>query len=62
MFALADMVHLLTDEFTGLSGGGLSLSGILSSALYGFLFRHTPDEIARRAPPFEIDLHQKPVS
>jgi hypothetical protein len=40
MFAFADVMHLLTYEFTRLSAGGLAFTGVLTRTLNGFSFRH----------------------
>jgi hypothetical protein len=40
MFAFADVMHLLTYEFTRLSAGGLAFTRVVASTLDGFSFRH----------------------
>jgi hypothetical protein len=61
VFALANMLDLFMDEFSGLRGGRLAFAGVLACAFDGFLFRHTVRS-ARLLPPFGIDPHQKLVS
>jgi hypothetical protein len=40
MFAFADVMHLLTNELTRLSAGGLAFTRVLTRTLDGFSFRH----------------------
>jgi hypothetical protein len=40
MFAFADVMHLLTYEFTRLSAGRLVFTRVLTRTLDGFSFRH----------------------
>src|SRR5215467_11078616 len=41
MLALANVVHLLSDEFTRLRARGFALAGVFMSALKSLFFRHT---------------------
>lgn len=45
MFAFADVMHLLTNEFTRLSAGRLAFTRVLTRTFDGFSFRH-------KKPPF----------
>jgi hypothetical protein len=40
VFAFPDVVHLFTDELTGLRAGGLSFSLVFFGSLQSLLFRH----------------------
>ena len=40
MFAFADVMHLLTNEFTRLSAGRLAFTRVLTRTRDGFSFRH----------------------
>jgi hypothetical protein len=47
MFAFADVMHLLTYEFTRLSAGGLAFTRVLTRTLDGFSFRHKTSSLWR---------------
>lgn len=40
MLSLANVMHLLTNKFSRLGGGGLSLAPIASGPLHSLFFRH----------------------
>ena len=44
MFALADVVYLLADEFASLRGGRFSLFFVAFGAFQRFFFRHVAPE------------------
>src|SRR5262245_31809843 len=48
MFALANVVHFLTDKFARLSGGGFALPGIPAGPLQSFLFWHNSNALIHR--------------
>jgi len=47
MFAFADVMHLLTYEFTRLSAGGLAFTRVVARTLDGFSFRYKTSFVER---------------
>jgi hypothetical protein len=57
VLALADVVHLLADEFTGLRARGLSLPLVAPRTPQRFLFRHVDPSVNRVHSAFQPTGH-----